>query len=99
MTSDGRSRSTRYAGGGVADRPQLAMFGEWDAWRLTYRCLMAGTFPFACTDRRRRRHKTSGIVNAFDVSVVGDYLGSAAGERLIINAVQRNSRSVRQAIA
>lgn len=39
------------------------------------------------------------IVNAFDTSVVGDYLGSAAGERLILNAVQRNSRAMRQAIA
>ena len=39
------------------------------------------------------------IVNAFDSSVVGDYLGSAAGERVIMNAVQRNASSFRQALA
>ena len=39
------------------------------------------------------------IVNAFDNSVIGDYLGSAAGERIIMNAVQRNAGAFRQALA
>jgi len=39
------------------------------------------------------------IVNAFDTSVIGDYLGSAAGERIIMNAVQRNAGAFRQALA
>lgn len=39
------------------------------------------------------------IVNAFDNSVIGDYLGSAAGERIIMNAVQRNAGAFRQAVA
>lgn len=36
------------------------------------------------------------IVNAFDSSVIGDYLGSDSGEQLIMNAVQRNATTVRQ---
>ena len=35
------------------------------------------------------------IVNAFDVSVVGDYMGSDAGEELIMNAVRRNQTTIR----
>lgn len=35
------------------------------------------------------------IVNAFDVSVVGDYLGSDAGEELIMNAVRRNQTTIK----
>ncbi len=36
------------------------------------------------------------IVNAFDNSVISDYLGSAAGEKVIMNAVQRNAGAFRQ---
>lgn len=39
------------------------------------------------------------IVNAFDASVVGDYLGSDAGEQVIMNAVRRNAATVRQVVA
>lgn len=39
------------------------------------------------------------IINAFDNSVVGDFLGSAAGEKIIMNAVQRNAGAFRQAMA
>lgn len=39
------------------------------------------------------------IVNAFDSSVIGDYLGSSAGEKIIMNAVQRNAGAFRQAMA
>ena len=39
------------------------------------------------------------IVNAFDNSVIGDYLGSSAGEKIIMNAVQRNASAFRQALA
>ncbi|MCU0988042.1 MAG: phage tail tape measure protein [Xanthomonadales bacterium] len=39
------------------------------------------------------------IINAFDSSVVGDFLGSASGERIIMNAVQRNASAMRQALA
>jgi hypothetical protein len=38
------------------------------------------------------------IVNAFDTAVIGDYLGSDAGEQLVMNAIQRNGRKVRQVI-
>jgi hypothetical protein len=34
------------------------------------------------------------IVNAFDTSVIGDYLGSSSGEQLIMNTVKRNQRTI-----
>lgn len=36
------------------------------------------------------------IVNAFESAVVGDYLGSDAGERKIMNVVRRNQATIRQ---
>lgn len=36
------------------------------------------------------------IVNAFDTGVIDDYLGSVAGERLVMNAVRRNGTTIRQ---
>ncbi len=38
------------------------------------------------------------IVNAFDVSAVGDYIGSSAGEKIIINAIRRNAGALRQIV-
>lgn len=35
------------------------------------------------------------IINAFDTSVVGDYMGSDAGEEIIMNAVRRNQTTIR----
>jgi len=35
------------------------------------------------------------IVNAFDTGVIGDYMGSDAGEQVIMNIVQRNSATIR----
>jgi len=35
------------------------------------------------------------IVNAFDTQVVGDYMGSDAGEKVIMNAVRRNQRTIK----
>src|SRR5690606_31604503 len=36
------------------------------------------------------------LVNAFDVGVIGDYLGSDAGDELVMNVVRRNADSIRQ---
>jgi hypothetical protein len=36
------------------------------------------------------------IVNAFDTSVVGDYLGSDAGEQKIMNVIRRNRSTISQ---
>jgi hypothetical protein len=38
------------------------------------------------------------IINAFDVGVVGDYLGSDAGERKIMNVIRRNPSIIKQAV-
>jgi hypothetical protein len=35
------------------------------------------------------------IVNAWDTSMIGDYMGSSSGERVIMNAVRKNSRTIR----
>lgn len=97
MTSAGPLPLHKYAMGGVASSPQLALFGE-------------GRTPEAYVplpDGRNIPVKMQGaapaqnirIVNAFDQSVIGDYLGSAAGEKLILNAVQRNASAMRQVMA
>lgn len=39
------------------------------------------------------------IVNAFDTGVIGDYLGSDAGEEVIMNAVRRNQDTIRSMAA
>lgn len=36
------------------------------------------------------------IVNAFDTGVIEDYMGSVAGERVVMNAVRRNGTTIRQ---
>ncbi len=36
------------------------------------------------------------IVNAFDTAVIGDYLGSAEGEDVILNTVRRNQATIRE---
>ena len=35
------------------------------------------------------------IVNAWDSSMIGDYMGSSSGEEVIMNAVRRNQRTIR----
>lgn len=39
------------------------------------------------------------IVNAFDSAVVGDYLGSDAGEQAVLNVVKRNQSTIQQMMA
>jgi len=40
--------------------------------------------------------KSIRIVNAFDSSIIGDYIGSESGEQVIMNVVQRNSGTIKQ---
>ena len=100
MTSAGPLPLNKYAGGGVATSPQMALFGEGSTpeayvplpdGRSIPVTMQGGGQPAPAQNIR--------IVNAFDVSVVGDYLGSSAGERIIMNAVQRNAGAFRQALA
>lgn len=39
------------------------------------------------------------IINAFDTSVVGDYMGSDSGEEIIMNAVRNNATTIRSLAA
>ena len=47
----------------------------------------------------RQSQQNIRIVNAFDNSVISDYMGSAAGEKVIMNAVRRNQNAFKQAVA
>jgi len=47
----------------------------------------------------RQAQQNIRIVNAFDNSVISDYMGSAAGEKVIMNAVRRNQNAFKQAAA
>lgn len=39
------------------------------------------------------------IVNAFDTEVIGDYLASPVGEKVVMNAVTRNARTVKRVVS
>jgi ParB-like chromosome segregation protein Spo0J len=39
------------------------------------------------------------IVNAWDSSMIGDYMGSSAGERVIMNVVRKNQRTIKSMAA
>lgn len=39
------------------------------------------------------------IINAVDPNIVGDYMTSAAGERVLVNVIQRNRGAIRQVLA
>lgn len=99
MTSAGPVPLRKYAGGGIARTPQMALFGE-GSTPEAYVPVPSGKIPVemrgAATPPPAQNIR---IVNAFDTSVIGDYLGSAAGERIILNAVQRNAGAMRQALA
>jgi hypothetical protein len=47
----------------------------------------------------RQAQQNIRIVNAFDNTVISDYMGSAAGEKVIMNAVRRNQNAFKQAVA
>lgn len=36
------------------------------------------------------------IVNAFDTAVIGDFMGSTEGEKVIMNAVKRNQATIKR---
>lgn len=81
----------RYHGGGLAgdEVPAILQKGERVLTKEQQRAA-----PMTAAPAQNIR-----IVNAFDTSVVGDYMGSAAGERIILNAVQRNASVFRKAVA
>jgi phage-related minor tail protein len=96
MTSAGPLALKRYAGGGVANSPQLALFGEGATPEAFVPLPDGRNIPVKMQSSAAQSIR---IVNAFDVSVVGDYLGSADGEKIIMNAVRRNSSALRQIVA
>jgi hypothetical protein len=87
------SRARRYHSGGLVgdEVPAILKKGELVLTQEQQRGMVAAPAPAQPQNIR--------IINAFDQSVIGDYLGSAAGERIIMNAVQRNAGAMRQALA
>jgi hypothetical protein len=85
------SGARRYHGGGLAgdEVPAILQKGERVLTKEQQRGM--GSAPAPSQNIR--------IVNAFDNSVIGDYMGSAAGEKVIMNAVQRNAGAFRAAMA
>lgn len=87
------ANARRYHTGGIAgdEVPAILKKGELVLTKEQQRGMVAAPAPAQPQNIR--------IINAFDQSVIGDYLGSAAGERIIMNAVQRNASAMRQALA
>lgn len=85
------SRARRYHSGGLVgdEVPAILKKGELVLTKEQQRGMASSPAPA----------QNIRIVNAFDTSVIGDYLGSAAGERVIMNAVQRNASAMRQVLA
>ena len=48
------------------------------------------------SDNNQAQGNNIRIVNAFDSSVVGDYLGSTSGEKAVLNIVKRNANTIKQ---
>ena len=88
------SRAQRFHGGGLVgdEVPAILKKGEMVLTKEQQRGVAAAQGAPAPAQNIR-------IVNAFDTSVIGNYLGSSAGERIILNAVQRNAGAMRQALA
>lgn len=100
MTNAGAVPLRKYAGGGIANSPQMALFGEGDRPEAFVPLPDGRRIPVAMQGGGgSAQPQNIRIVNAFDNSVIGDYLGSSAGEKIIMNAVQRNAGAFRQALA
>ena len=100
MTSAGAVPLHKYAMGGIANRPQLAMFGEGRTPEAYVPLPDGRSIPVKMDAQQSApAQQNIRIINAFDHSVIGDYLGSAAGEKIIMNAVQRNAGAFRQAVS
>jgi hypothetical protein len=89
---------TRFAAGGIVDRPTLFNYGNGRTGEMGEAGKEA-ILPLR-TDAQGRLGVAGGaapapvfkIVNVQDPSVVGDYLSTASGERLIMNVIRRNKR-------
>lgn len=99
MTGAGPLALNRYASGGVANRPQLALFGEGRTPEAYVPLPDGRSIPVRMQGMPSLAQNHIRIVNAFDVSVVGDYLGSTAGEQIILNTVRRNAGALRSVLA
>jgi hypothetical protein len=36
------------------------------------------------------------VINAWDTSMIGDYVGSSAGEKIVMNVIRKNTRTIKQ---
>ena len=99
MSSGGPVPIERYATGGVATSPQMAYFGE-GSTPEAFVPVPSGKIPVELSGGGAAPAPQSiRIVNAFDTAVVGEYMGSADGEKIIMNAVRRNASAYRQVLS
>ena len=89
MTPKGPLKLNTYAGGGIADTPQMAVFGE-GSMAEAYVPLPDGKSIPVKMEAPRASEPKIRIINAYDTSHVKDYLSSSEGERIILNAIKRN---------
>lgn len=97
MTPKGPLKLNTYAGGGIADTPQMAVFGE-GSMAEAYVPLPDGkSIPVKMDSGPKSEAMASPvrIVNMFDNGVISDYLSGSEGEKVIINAVRRNASAFR----
>lgn len=100
MTGAGPVPLRAYAGGGIADSAQVAVYGEGSMPEAFVPLPDGRAIPVKMQDSSASAAPQSiRIVNAFDTSVIGDYLGSDSGARVILNAVRRNAGAMRQVLA
>lgn len=91
--------STNYAG--AFDKGGMIPAGQWGLVGERGPEIVQG--PASVTSRVDTAAMLGGqqsirIINAFDTQAVGDYIGSDAGERVIMNVVKRNAATMRQVV-
>lgn len=111
MSSAGPLPLRSYASGGIANSPQLALFGE-GRMNEAYVPLPDGrSIPVTVSGGGSSDDETRGllrdlitavqaggstrIINAFDGDTMANAMNSSAGERVILNAIKRNPSAIR----
>jgi hypothetical protein len=94
--------STNYAGqfakGGTIPRGKWGIAGEIGPEIVMGPAQVVSTADTAAMMRQKPESNIR-IINAFDSSVISDYLGSDAGEEVVLNVVRRNQGTIRGLVA
>ena len=105
-TISGTSYSGAYDNGGVIPQGKVGLVGEFGpelvsgptnvkSRRETAEALRGGESADANTQAQEKPQTNIRIVNSMDPSVMEDYLGSSAGEEIIMNVIKSNPETIR----